>query len=1147
MRGSQPRFTTVWPLAIVLLLLLWATGSGAEFAGGTGEPNDPYRIATAEQLISIGADPNLMDKHFVLFNDIDLDPNLPGGRVFDRAVIGEEGLVKTEFRGSFSGDGHIIRNLVIVSKGSAPVGLFANLARSATVEQLGLENACVSGVQTVGTLVGENGGAITACYATGVVMCHTRAKYRPRRSLEETAPPVDEGYAQMMAQLREIYGDRYVIQLGQEDQPETPARAGGLVAVNYRTIESCYAAVTVETTSENPNMLDLGGLVGVNGGQILASYSVGPVARNSGGLIGNNAVTPYLGYYPIPGYVFLCVWDTQASNNAGSAAGAGRTTAQMMDVETYQGWDYGGRWAIDSGSDYPRLQWEARTGAPVPGFDAYVEGTGEPNDPFVIETADELTKVGRFRSTWDRHLALPNDIDMGEIDPNDYAPIGTLYLPFTGAFDGRGYTIQNFTYHDNINGRTGLFGQVGHADLDQVPNQGLIQNVSMRQGSVSGRSRVGLLVGESWGTVRACHVEGTVTGSWAGGLAGFSAGRIEDCTSSGQVRGDDDVGGLVGSSWGKSDIIESCSSSCVVTGRDTVGGLAGYAGGNVRNSRATGDVDGIRGVGGLIGDATAHVQACYATGNISGEEEVGGLIGYSLVSVVACYASGAVTGKNSVGGLVGYNSGGIVASYSTSQVIGSEEVGGLIGAQTYAEVRRGADLLCFWDDQTSGTSVSDGGTGRTTAQLMQAETFEGWGLQGTWVLDEGRDYPRLAWEGSPGAPLSDDPQRYGGGTGAPDDPFQIRTVDHLCAVGYYPGDFDRHFVLAQDIDCADLDPTAFRPIGIEGFPFVGEFDGQGYAISNLTITRPHENYVGLFDHAAPIGLRIKSSSTRIVNLHLRDVCVQGREQVGGLVAVLGKGTVTDCTVTGQITGQQYIGGLVGFSYGEAADCLVNVAIHAGHNAGALVGYNGGTVTSCGAAGTVTGETRLGGLMGLNRNIEPESFDWNAPPSRSGLVSQSRADCVVTGIRNIGGLIGSTSQYSRIESCYAQGTVTGEAVVGGLVGWFQRASITNSYAATVVSGEETVGGFIGIHFDSEHGASQWYVPEIISCYWDTTLSATTAGTGISPKPQGVVGLPTEQMRSATVFIDAGWDFESVWTIRESEDYPRLDWEATEAEF
>ncbi len=72
---------------IVVVLGLCTAAPAVEFAGGTGEPNDPYRIATAGQLIAIGSDPNLLNKHFVLVAGIDLDPNLPDGRVFDRAVI----------------------------------------------------------------------------------------------------------------------------------------------------------------------------------------------------------------------------------------------------------------------------------------------------------------------------------------------------------------------------------------------------------------------------------------------------------------------------------------------------------------------------------------------------------------------------------------------------------------------------------------------------------------------------------------------------------------------------------------------------------------------------------------------------------------------------------------------------------------------------------------------------------------------------------------------------------------------------------------------------------------------------------------------------------------------------------------------------
>ena len=59
----------------------------AQYSGGHGTSADPYQIATAADLIALGETPTDYDKHFILTADIDLDPNLPGRRVFDNAVI----------------------------------------------------------------------------------------------------------------------------------------------------------------------------------------------------------------------------------------------------------------------------------------------------------------------------------------------------------------------------------------------------------------------------------------------------------------------------------------------------------------------------------------------------------------------------------------------------------------------------------------------------------------------------------------------------------------------------------------------------------------------------------------------------------------------------------------------------------------------------------------------------------------------------------------------------------------------------------------------------------------------------------------------------------------------------------------------------
>lgn len=67
-----------------------------KYAGGTGESNNPYQIATAEDLILLGDSPEDYDKHFILIDDIDLDPNLPGRKVFNEAVIGAGTFVDTK-------------------------------------------------------------------------------------------------------------------------------------------------------------------------------------------------------------------------------------------------------------------------------------------------------------------------------------------------------------------------------------------------------------------------------------------------------------------------------------------------------------------------------------------------------------------------------------------------------------------------------------------------------------------------------------------------------------------------------------------------------------------------------------------------------------------------------------------------------------------------------------------------------------------------------------------------------------------------------------------------------------------------------------------------------------------------------------------
>ena len=84
------------------------------------------------------------------------------------------------------------------------------------------------------------------------------------------------------------------------------------------------------------------------------------------------------------------------------------------------------------------------------------------------------------------------------------------------------------------------------------------------------------------------------------------------------------------------------------------------------------------------------------------------------------YSSVNGTGRWIAGGLVGQNRGTVGKSYSAGAVTGDVDVGGLVGRNYEGTVSNS-----FWDTQTSGQSTSDGGTGKTTAEMQDIITFSG--------------------------------------------------------------------------------------------------------------------------------------------------------------------------------------------------------------------------------------------------------------------------------------------------------------------------------------------------------------------------------------------------------------------------------------
>jgi hypothetical protein len=982
----------------IIVLLAGASSAAARYAGGAGTREDPYQIATAADLIALGASPGDYDKHFVLTADIDLDPNLPGRRVFQGAVIAPDaddeswGFDGTPFTGVFDGKGHSLAHLSLVgsmSMGGGYVGLFGKLGSGGKIVNLGVEavdvnaaeghigplvaysQGCIAlsrsedcrirGSGTVGGLVGANAGSIAASYSTGSI---------------------------------------------------TGNYAGGLVGMNYSSIVASYSTCTIV------NGRYAGGLAGEDYGTIVASYSTGAVNGDeyAGGLVGqtsgDNSITMCYSTGAVTGrqwrgglvaghgeygenWVVASFWDTETSGRANSAGGVGLETLRMQDIDTFRnaGWDlvreYGnGRceyWEMKPG-EYPRLRYHTGAGPVMP------EGAGTAQQPYVIRDARDLGTV------WFEPRACYCLAGHVELEGDTWSAAAIPW--FGGTFDGRGFAFRHFCARGGP--RLGLFGE--------LTSGATISNLGLDGAQVSGTGAyVGGLVGDSQGTIRNCYSVGGVIDTLGavprdddcvGGLVGLNGGRIADSRSSGVVTGNG-AGGLAGYNRGW---IDKSYSAGTVNGGNNVGGLVGSHTGRITVSHSTCTVRGGVRVGGLVGrfpeDEECELSECFSTGAVYGVSHVGGLVGsIDEGEVSQCYSTGAVGGSVGVGGLVGRNSMGTLwRCYSAGAVQGDLYVGGLVGELAQTEIDMATD--CLWDIEASGQATSGGGTGKTTAQMQDVNTFldAGWDLAGEtangtcdyWEIMPGA-YPQFRCYAGKGPVMPE-------GAGTAEQPYLIRDARDLGNVWFEP---EAHYRLAQSVDLAGSTwSLAVVPW------FGGTFDGAGHVISNLRIRG--RDCVGLFG-------RLRGA--KVTGLGLEAVDVNGIGAVGGLAGDNFQGSISVCYSTGIVQGSACVGGLAGGNGGSIAASYSAGTVTGDWDVGGLVGATGGRIAGSYSAGTVTGGQRIGGLAGTN----------------TGEIGTSYSTCTVRGGASVGGLVGLNYSAAHIAMSYSAGTVAGDKRVGGLVG------------------------------------------------------------------------------------------------------------------
>jgi uncharacterized repeat protein (TIGR02543 family) len=560
-------------------------------------------------------------------------------------------------------------------------------------------------------------------------------------------------------------------------------------------------------------------------------------------------------------------------------------------------------------------------------------GSGTVSDPFIITTEAQLRAM--ISQPLNSHYRLEADI---KLSSENWTAIGVNAPYFTGTFDGNGHTITGLTMTGAPLNYQGMFGVIAAGGV--VKNLGLIDVdiyiTALTIGSIAGTNEVG-------GSIENCYVTGIIRAD------GMQTSNIY-------------VGGIVGQNFG---LIKNCFVTASVIGHDRTGGITGETG-----------------------------------------------AGSNITQNIALNPS--VTGGNFIGRVVGNNPFGTLSNnYAWDGMTGRDNL----------VITTGIGL-----NTVHGESI-------TRAQIKTKTAWETSGFNFTapdspweWHPTSNDYMPRLRGETT----WREWPEHLQPPLGSEENPFLITTEAQLRQVGTgAPAGWTlgAHYRLTANITLSG----SWTPIGNDTNRFTGGFDGNGHAITGLTITGT-ANSQGMFGVIGVGGI--------VKNLGLVNVNISGYEGVGG-AAGTNRGMVQNCYTTGNINGGggTGIGGVVGYNFAEVSNSYstCNIIGGGGEGVGGIAGSNyflagdyNGVVSNSYFTGSISGNNSVGGIVGYNEGAVINTY--------------STGNVTGTG-NNVGGIVGrNNNSASSVQYNYATGIVSGGTIqVGGIVGYNERGSVQYNVA------------------------------------------------------------------------------------------------------
>ena len=534
--GAKTRVYTAFNGVPSLTLYQWgAVYSGQHYLYGILDPfplyegelgtssKNPYTIRTAEDLRKLSEAVNYRRDYYKKYFRIDADIDLGGGESTNFEPIGRKDM---PFNGTIYGNDHTVSGMVILRSGQQDSDGYAGLVgmggRYCYVYDLTLTNSRITGHHNTGAICGYG------YYTFHVKNCHVGADVT-------------------------VKGLPGAIGIG------------GIVGKLEGVIEGCTSAATVDGTAEGCSRI--GGVAGsMDEFEINHCLATGPVLGGNDQHVG--AILGWAGSnmkYAINFYaeecqargidgseiVNACLY-TNADANPSISIGKQKATyksvqSQKVYITAYE------HALLYQGKYY------YTTRPPLGHFPLYAGDMGTEEKPFLIKTTEDMSlftyDVTAGCSFQNMHLSLDADLNFGGGNATNLKGAGNKDFAFQGTFNGQGHTLSGIymkeSFKDYTNARyLSLFGHLGEGAL--------VRDLIVADSYFSGELYVAPIAGtvDEGATIRNCHVLDNVTvdkhydksrkAQYTAGLAGYSLGNIEGCTSAAKLYMSNYSGGITG-------------------------------------------------------------------------------------------------------------------------------------------------------------------------------------------------------------------------------------------------------------------------------------------------------------------------------------------------------------------------------------------------------------------------------------------------------------------------------------------------------------------------------------------------------------------------------------------------------------------------